>query len=130
MHWLNNLSFKLKLRLPLAFIAILMLGIVSFGISLQKDVAQENQVLLESNFPATEYLLEADRDLYQSVLALTKLISFPADGSFREDAASNSLQTKQRLQQYSKLMSHDQSSKEMVSETLDEHRKLKQTLQF
>jgi len=73
MYWLNNLSFKIKIRFPLALIATLMCCIVLMGVSLQKEVSNANNVILETHLPATEFLLEADRDLHQSLIALLKL---------------------------------------------------------
>ncbi|VUD69171.1 Methyl-accepting chemotaxis protein PctB [Thalassocella blandensis] len=74
MAWFNDLSFNWKLRIPLVGIALLMGLLVAFGLVIHARTSHLNELINEHYFPSTEFLLEADRDLYQALLAERQLV--------------------------------------------------------
>lgn len=108
MEWFNNLSFRWKLRLPLALIGVLMAFIAAMAMSILSDITQLSTRVSENNLPATEYLLEADRDLHQSLIAERMLVlSAPGQvnaSDMRNTINENLQQAKERVAKYAKLM--------------------------
>lgn len=71
---INDISFSWKLRVPLGIITLLMLTIAVIAYLNVKSVTALSQSFMNSQLPATEFLLEADRDLYQALLAERMLV--------------------------------------------------------
>ncbi|TVZ38141.1 methyl-accepting chemotaxis protein [Alteromonadaceae bacterium 2753L.S.0a.02] len=71
---INDISFSWKLRVPLGIITLLMLTIAVIAYLNVKSVTVLSQSFMNSQLPATEFLLEADRDLYQALLAERMLV--------------------------------------------------------
>ena len=74
MSWFNNLSFRWKLTLPIALVAVLMLSIASIGMQLINRLDNDVKRFAEEYLPGMNYLLQADRDLYQALSAERSLI--------------------------------------------------------
>lgn len=119
MEWFNNLSFRWKLRLPLALIGLLMAFIALMAMSILGDITRYSQQVTEGNLPATEYLLEADRDLHQSLIAERMLVlSEPGQvnqSELRSTITDNLQQAKDRVGKYAALM-EDPEIQSLVSD--------------
>jgi methyl-accepting chemotaxis protein len=69
MPWFYNLSFRWKLSLPIALLAVLLLGITLIGMSLTNRLDDDVNRFADEYLPGLDYLLQADRDLYQALSA-------------------------------------------------------------
>ena len=74
MSWFNNLNFRWKLSLPIALLAVLLLGITLIGMQLINRLDKDVNRFVEEYLPGLNYLLQADRDLYQVLSAERSLI--------------------------------------------------------
>lgn len=108
MEWFNNLSFRWKLRLPLALIGLLMAFIALMALMILSDITRSSSQVTENNLPATEFLLEADRDLHQSLIAeRTLILSDPSRvnaNDLRQTLHENLDQAKERVAKFAALM--------------------------
>ena len=89
-NWFNNIGFAWKLRIPLAIIGALMLLIVMLAIVNVNRVSEETEVAVDSYLPATGFLLEADRDLYQALLA-ERILVLANPGSVNQRELANTI---------------------------------------
>ncbi|AFL72487.1 methyl-accepting chemotaxis protein [Thiocystis violascens] len=74
MKWFQNLAFRYKLLLPLGLIALLFI-LFAWGTLRRVDtLGEEVASLARVNMPVAALLLQADRDLYQALVAERTLI--------------------------------------------------------
>lgn len=108
MEWFNDLSFRWKLRLPLALIGLLMAFIALMAMMILSEISRSSAQVTENNLPATEFLLEADRDLHQSLIAERTLVLSPANqanaSELRKTLNENLDQAKTRVAKFEALM--------------------------
>jgi methyl-accepting chemotaxis protein len=69
MSWFYNLNFRWKLSLPIALLAVLLLGITLIGMRLTNRLDDDVNRFADEYLPGLDYLLQADRDLYQALSA-------------------------------------------------------------
>lgn len=104
----NDIPFAWKLRIPLAVIGAVMLLIAIAGINNVDKVSKETEFVVGNYLPATEFLLEADRDLYQALVAERMLVlASPGTVDASELVATideNLGQAHTRVGKYGKLM--------------------------
>lgn len=74
MAWFMNLGFRWKIALPLLILVLLFITIGFFGITTSQRIADDAQTIGKVFLKQVDYLLQADRDLYQSYLAEQRLI--------------------------------------------------------
>ena len=74
MSWFYNLSFRWKLSLPIALIAVLLLSITLIGMQLINRLDDDVKRFADEYLPGLDNLLQADRDLYQALTAERSLI--------------------------------------------------------
>ena len=74
MKWFQDLSFRYKLTLPLGVIAVVFVVFAWSAVRRADLLAVEVVGLVESDMPTIVELLQADRDLYQSLVAERTLI--------------------------------------------------------
>lgn len=119
MEWFNDLSFRWKLRLPLALIGLLMAFIALMAMMILSEISRSSAQVTENNLPATEFLLEADRDLHQSLIAERTLVLSPANhvnaSELRKTLNENLDQAKTRVAKFEALMD-DQEIKSLVGD--------------
>ena len=119
MEWFNDLSFRWKLRLPLALIGLLMAFIALMAMMILSEISSSSAQVTENNLPATEFLLEADRDLHQSLIAERTLVLSPANqvnaSELRKTLNENLDQAKTRVAKFEALMD-DQEIKSLVGD--------------
>lgn len=77
MNWLNNISFKYKLAIPVAIVAIVFSGLIAQVFVVHNDQQQANELLSQKVQPVLDKLEDAYRDMYQIMaagmgMALTK----------------------------------------------------------
>jgi methyl-accepting chemotaxis protein len=74
---MNIRNFKIKVRLTIAFAAITLIMFLSAGYTITQinKIKTKNSELFHKNLLAEDYLLEADRDAYQSRLAISQSIT-------------------------------------------------------
>lgn len=105
----NNISFAWRLRVPLGIVILVMLGIVVLSFHSVRKVSESNDRLVHAFLPASEYLLEADRDLYQALLAeRTLVLSNPkmiSPGELVGTINENLDQAKERVGKFQKAIS-------------------------
>jgi len=105
---LNDMPFAWKLRLPLTVIGVLTLLIVLLALLNVNDISKQTETVVNNHLPATGYLLEADRDLYQALLA-ERMLVLASPGQvdqrvLRETIDDNLGQAKARVEKYAELM--------------------------
>jgi methyl-accepting chemotaxis protein len=74
MSWFHNLSFRWKLSLPIVLLAVLMLSITLIGMYLINRLDDDIGRFADEYMPGLDYLLQADRDLYQALSSERSLI--------------------------------------------------------
>lgn len=75
MHFYNNLKVKYKIIIALATIVSLFVVGVIYILNRIEVINDEVEIMYKTNLLSVDYLIEADRDAYQSKLAMTLLIS-------------------------------------------------------
>lgn len=70
-----NMGFRWKLSLPIAVIAIVIIWTSIANYFLLSSIQRNVKQVMEADMPATQLLLEMDRDLYQVLLAERMLIT-------------------------------------------------------
>jgi len=79
--WWRDLSFRWKLGLPLAVLTLLLVGVVGVASSLLLGLTRDARTFADEYLPGGMLVLEADRDLHQSLIA-----QLQAARSFDENA--------------------------------------------
>ena len=74
MAWLNNLGFRWKLTLPIALLALLLMTTALIGVQLSNRLGEDVTRLADEFLPELDNLLQADRDLYQALVAERSMI--------------------------------------------------------
>jgi len=107
MKWFNNLKFRWKLILPITFLGFGLVVVALIGMNQISKVSSNAFVLGDEYMPSLGFLLEADRDLQQALVAERSLI-FLATNSDKyqgvHDAhAENITQAEQRSSNFFKI---------------------------
>jgi methyl-accepting chemotaxis protein len=74
MSWFNNLKFKWKLLLPISILAIVLAVLAIIGLNQISKLSNDTFRLGDTYIPSLNYLLQADRDLQQALVAERSLI--------------------------------------------------------
>lgn len=74
MSWFYNLSFRWKLLLPVMLLAIIMSIIALVGIAQISNISSDAFRLGDKYIPGLNYLLQADRDMQQALVAERSII--------------------------------------------------------
>ncbi len=75
MSWFNNLKFKWKLLLPISILAIVLAVLAVIGLNQISNLSNDTFKLGDTYIPSLNYLLQADRDLQQALVAERSLIA-------------------------------------------------------
>lgn len=75
MSWYTNSSFRLKLGIPLIFLVLLFLYVGLYSVRSSSLLAGNAKTIAKVNLPEIQLLIQADRDLYQSLTAERALLS-------------------------------------------------------
>ncbi|MEZ5512215.1 MAG: methyl-accepting chemotaxis protein [Gammaproteobacteria bacterium] len=104
MSGFRNWPFRLKIGLPMVALAVLFIGSTVHGLmSLRATTADANR-LAQEFMPQINYILQADRDLYQAQIAERSILLLP-DGassmnSYRDQFNENTQQAKDRVNKF------------------------------
>lgn len=90
--WYQRLSLRWKLRLPLLLLVILVVYMGFYSMSTSKTLGSNAVTIAKVNLPEIELLIQADRDLYQALIAERALLQL--DGL--DGATSSKLVAEQR----------------------------------
>lgn len=97
MSWWNNLNLRWKLSLPIALIALLMIGETFEKFSSKQAFSQDFNIIYDKYFQASNLVLNADRDLYQAALAERTIALSTFQESIFQDYKENIEQLRNRL---------------------------------
>ncbi len=100
----NNLGFRWKIALPILLIAALLLLMFLHSVRGFQQLNASSDRLTRLHLPGISLLLNADRDLYQALLAERALLQQPANAALRAEHAENLQQAQQRIHQYLALL--------------------------
>lgn len=119
MGWFNNLNFRFKLLLPIGLLALVLIAIASVSMINFKSVAGSVDEIASEHLPGLNYLLQADRDLHQALVAERTLLSVEPGSERQQQLAAthneNIEQAQQRVDRFLSLTSSD-IEREMVAD--------------
>src|SRR5688572_16480724 len=72
--WYQNIGFRWKLTLPMSIIVLLVVGLGYVAISTTNTLSKNAEKIATINLPEIQLMIQADRDLYQSLTAERSLI--------------------------------------------------------
>lgn len=99
--WYQGLSLRMKLMLPLLLLVILVMYMGLHAISTSKTLGDNAAAIAKVNLPEIQLLIQADRDLYQAMLAERALLQLDAN-SHQElfaEQSDNAKQAQERVYQ-------------------------------
>ncbi|WP_275098742.1 methyl-accepting chemotaxis protein [Sedimenticola hydrogenitrophicus] len=108
MNSLHDISIKTKLRAVILAISLILLGVAVAGWIGIRHLGNQTVLLGESYMPALDYLLQADRDLYQAVTAQWETLAIePGSDNYArilKDRDENVSQALERIGKFSQSM--------------------------
>ena len=75
MAWYANISFRWKLGIPLVLLVLLFLYVGIYSVRSSSLLAKNAKVIAKVNLPEIQLLIQADRDMYQALIAERALLS-------------------------------------------------------
>lgn len=105
-RFLTDLGFRWKITLPIGALALLLVLMGIFGMRGIDRVAESSQQLATRHVPALSLLLNADRDLYQALVAERSLLDSDARDhieALKASHAENLEQAYERVQKYAAM---------------------------
>lgn len=110
MQWFLNISIKKKLIISNIILSILVL-IISVVSVRQLDFIRNNVDVVSANLKALDYLLQADRDLYQALVAERSMLfvdkNSEAFNKFIQSHEENITQSKERMLKFYSIFSDE-----------------------
>ena len=107
MTWLNNRSLRVKMLIPVLLITATLVGVAAVGIVSLNQVAAVNKLVTHTYLPSVDYLVEADRDLQQALVAERSMIFIDvASDQFKElvkDHDENVTRARARMDKFAAL---------------------------
>lgn len=109
MSWFNNLRFRYKLLVPIVLLALVLIGIAAVSAVNFKSVANSVDEIASEHLPGLNFLLQADRDLHQALVAERTLLSVkpgsPRQQQLIDTHNENLEQAEQRVNRFLNLTS-------------------------
>ncbi|PUA29742.1 MAG: methyl-accepting chemotaxis protein [Cellvibrio sp. 79] len=101
LSWYEGLNLRWKLRLPLLLLVILVLYMGLHAISTSKTLGNNAISIAKVNLPEIQLLIQADRDLYQSLTAERALLQVESSqhAALFTEQADNAKQAQDRVYQ-------------------------------
>lgn len=101
LSWYEGLSLRWKLRLPLLVLVILVLYMGVYAINASRLLGGNATVVAKVNLPEIQLLIQADRDLYQALLAERALLQVEQSqhAALFTEQAENAQQATDRVNQ-------------------------------
>lgn len=107
MKWLNNFNFLTKQTLIALFYTLIILVVTWISVSAMENLLSDTKTVTRNVLPRLDYLLQADRDLYQSKMAERTLVFLsPSHSSYQsmlKQHKENIEQAKERVHQAGEL---------------------------
>ena len=107
MRWFNNLMFKWKLMLPITVISTIMVTIALIGVAMIGELGHKVRDISDQYLPSVNYLLQADRDLYQALVAERSIlfveVNTPEFSALVKQHQENIQQAKDRVARYASI---------------------------
>ena len=106
MQWFRDLGFRLKLALPIIALALVLVGMALTGIIMSERLASSARELGELTLPSVNLVLEADRDMYQALVAERNVFLMSDAAALADERAShveNIGQVRERIGKYGQL---------------------------
>jgi len=100
----NDLSFRWKIALPILLIAALLLLMILLSVRGFNQLTTASDRLTKLHLPGISLLLNADRDLYQALLAERALLQEPDNAEEQASHTENMQQAQERIHQYLALL--------------------------
>ncbi|CAG0902314.1 unnamed protein product [Cyprideis torosa] len=106
-HWIQDIPYPTKTMLPIALVVLTMAAILISSVSSQDRILDGLHRFSSVHLPAVDYLLQADRDLYQALVAERTLLmsdsGSPHFDDLLKDHDSNIQQAHDRLKKYTEV---------------------------
>jgi len=101
MEFYRDLSFRWKLSLPLGVLVALILAMSAIGYSTNKQLGRNSETIAVVNLPEIQLLIQADRDLYQALVAERAMSQVSADqyAALEQEREENAQQAHDRVLQ-------------------------------
>lgn len=101
LSWYEGLGLRWKLRLPLLLLVVLILYMGTHSISTSKLLGNNATEIAKINLPEIQLLIQADRDLYQSLVAERAFLQVDSSqrGALTTEHADNAQQALDRVNQ-------------------------------
>jgi methyl-accepting chemotaxis protein len=101
MNWYQELGFRWKLTLPLVLLAVLVLIVGLYAVSSSKKLGGYANTIAKTNLQEIQLMIQADRDLYQSLVAERSLVygSSSDTNALVKEQNENALQARDRILQ-------------------------------
>lgn len=99
--WYQGLSLRWKLMLPLLMLVALVLYMGLHAISTSKALGKNATTIAKVNLPEIQLLIQADRDLYQSLVAERALLQLDSNNheELFSEQSENAIQARDRVNQ-------------------------------
>lgn len=124
MGWFNQLRVRWKISLPLIVLLLLFITVSANSLLMMNSLADQAETLSDSYFQEITLLLDADRDLYQVLVAERGLVMLADDnkhhGALQQDWRDNLKQAHDRMQKAMSL-SRSQHARDYASDLADLH---------
>ncbi|MGD8525322.1 MAG: methyl-accepting chemotaxis protein [Thioalkalispiraceae bacterium] len=105
MAWFNNLSFRFKLMIPLGVLAALIIFMALTALTIITNLGETTQEVAKTDIEALDNLLQADRDLYQALVAERSMIFVDVESEqFNKLTASHGENVQQARDRIGKFM--------------------------
>ncbi|MEJ2344074.1 MAG: methyl-accepting chemotaxis protein [Gammaproteobacteria bacterium] len=122
MKWFQNLAFKRKLQLAIGLISVTLVVLGASAVTSVTGIRDEERNVMNTFLPAIDYVVEADRDLYQSLVAERTLLLPGVDDqtatALLKDHDDNIQQARTRVGKFAAVMS-DPKAKAMAAHFAD-----------
>jgi methyl-accepting chemotaxis protein len=107
MRWFHNLPFRFKLMLPLGLLAALFVYMALDSMFQIKQLGADTHQLARIDLAAVDNLLQADRDLYQALVAERSMIFVDVDSdnfkALTQQHEENIAQARERVGKFARL---------------------------
>ncbi|MCS4505492.1 hypothetical protein KBTX_02072 [wastewater metagenome] len=114
MRWLRDLSFRWKLGVPVAVLTLILVVVAGLSMSLLGTFAHDARIYSGELMPGGSRVLEADRDLHQSLIAQRRALQAGNAQERKEQRAvqaENLTQARERVARAAELLGDPRAAK-------------------
>ncbi len=113
-NWWRDLSFRWKLAAPVAVLTVILATVVGFSMMLLSEMTGDARTYSDALMPGSSLVLEADRDLHQSMIAQMRGVLADSPAARREQRdtyAENLAQARERVKQSAAALDRAETTK-------------------